>query len=146
MQEQHAPSAAAMAHRKYGVLVADDEPDIRAVLHEGLEREGFAVWVAGDGDEAVALYRGHRRNIDVVLLDVCMPTLDGPAALKAIQALKPAIPCCFMSGYLGEHTAEALRRRGAQAIVTKPFEVVELAQTLRTLAQSARPRRRPPKR
>ena len=63
----------------HGILVVDDEAGVLRVLDLVLRQQGFAVWPAAGGVEAVELYRRHREAIDVVLLDVCMPGLDGPA-------------------------------------------------------------------
>src|SRR5947207_4878303 len=67
--------------RKPGVLVVDDEPAVRVVLSVGLRRLGFPVWEAANGDEAVRIYKQHRDCIEAVLLDVCLPGVDSPAAL-----------------------------------------------------------------
>ena len=69
-----------------GVLVVDDEHLVRALLQLGLERDGFEVWSASNGREAIDLYREHRERIAAVLLDVRMPGLDGPATLGALRA------------------------------------------------------------
>jgi len=134
MQGYLSPDAVLTTTRKCGVLVADDEPDIRNVLELGLQQEGFSVWLAADGQEALDLYRGHCETIDVVLLDVRMPRLDGPRTLAALQELTPQIPCCFMSGFLGEYTEAELRTQGARAVLEKPFRLPEVAQVLRRLA------------
>jgi CheY-like chemotaxis protein len=123
--------------RKLAVLVADDEPAIRDVLRVGLQREGFSVWLAADGQEALEVYRDHCETIDVVLLDVRMPFLDGPATLVAMQELTPQVPCCFMSGHLGHYTEDGLRRFGARAVLKKPFRLPEVAQALRDVVDSA---------
>ncbi len=123
-----------MMPRKCGVLVADDEPSIRHMLDLGLHHEGFAVWLAADGQEALELYRGHCETIHVVLLDVLMPRMDGPRTLKAIQVLTPKIPCCFMTGHLGVYTEADLRTQGARAVFAKPFHVPEVAKVLRDIA------------
>ena len=64
-----------------------------------MRSHGLAVWLAADGPEAVELYRGHRDTIDVVLLDVQMPGLDGPATLTALREFDPGVLCCFMTGH-----------------------------------------------
>ncbi|MBK9120678.1 MAG: response regulator [Phycisphaerales bacterium] len=114
-----------------GVLVADDEPAIRECLQVGLAREGFSVWLAADGQEALEVFRAHSDAIDVLLLDVRMPHLDGPATLAGLQQLSPQVPCCFMSGHLGSHTANELLRSGAHALLPKPFHLSEVVQLLR---------------
>jgi two-component system, OmpR family, response regulator len=123
--------------RGQGVLVVDDDPEVRAAVDEGLRLHGFAVWLAADGQEALDLYRYHCETIDVALLDVCMPGLDGPRTLAALQKLSPHIRCCFMTGYLGTHTEQALRGLGADAVFMKPFLLSDVAQVLRTVAHPA---------
>ena len=121
--------------RAHGILVADDDPEVRDAVHDGLRRQGFSVWLAADGQAALDLYRNHCETIDVALLDVCMPGLDGPQTLAALQELTPRIRCCFMTGYLGRYTEQGLRHLGAEAVFTKPFRLAEVAQTLRTMAR-----------
>jgi CheY-like chemotaxis protein len=132
------PEAPYATPRTYGVLVVDDEGGLRGVLDVGMRQEGFAVWLAANGREALDLYRRHRETIDVVLLDVLMPGLDGPQTLAALQALNPQIRSCFMSGDLGSYTEERLRGLGAAAILQKPFRLAEVAQVLRQLASHGR--------
>src|SRR3954470_11871134 len=71
--------------RRRGVLVVDDEECVRDVLDAMLRQQGFAVWLAADGWEALEVYRLHLAAIDLVLLDVRMPGLDGPATLTALR-------------------------------------------------------------
>ncbi len=59
--------------REPGLLVVDDDAGVRGVLYGWMRLQGFAVWLAADGREALELYRRHRVSIDVVLLDVRMP-------------------------------------------------------------------------
>jgi CheY-like chemotaxis protein len=119
---------------KPGVLVVDDEHPVRAVVQLGLERNGFEVWLATNGREAVHLYRKHREHIAVVLLDVRMPGLDGPATLDVLRSLNPGVLVCFMSGDTGDYEQEQLRQRGAVHVIVKPFHLDQLAKVLRRLA------------
>src|ERR1041385_1655495 len=80
-----------------GILVADDEPCIRNLLGVVLGRYGFRVWLAPHGEQAVELYCRHRSEIALVLLDVRMPVLDGPATFAALRRINPTVRCCFMS-------------------------------------------------
>ena len=132
------PTAPHATPRAHGVLVVDDEGALRRLLDVGMRQEGFAVWLAATGREALDLYRRHRETIDVVLLDVLMPGLDGPQTLAALQELNPEIRCCFMSGDLGSYTEERLRGLGAAAVLQKPFRLAEAAQALRQLASNGR--------
>jgi CheY-like chemotaxis protein len=114
-----------------GILVVDDEAAVRQVLALVLAHAGFEVWVAATGEEAVALYRRHRDAVDVVLLDVRMPGMDGQRTLAALRRLDPGVPCCFMSGDPCEYTEEELLGLGAARVFEKPLPLREAAQVLR---------------
>lgn len=126
-----------VSSRPHGVLIVDDEEDVRSVLHDRLRKEGFSVWLAADGREALDLYRANHETIDVALLDLCMPNLDGPQTLAALQEITPQVRCCFMSGYLGDHSEKDLRDLGAAKIFAKPFQLDEVAHVVEELARSA---------
>jgi two-component system, OmpR family, response regulator len=117
-----------------GVLVVDDDHLVLVMVQIGLERHGFRVRLASSGREALALYRAHRQEIAVVLLDVRMPGLDGPQTLDALRQLNPAVLACFMSGETGGYEPDELLRHGAAHLIRKPFHVAELANVLRPLA------------
>jgi CheY-like chemotaxis protein len=119
---------------KPGILIVDDEPAVRGLLQAWLPRRGFQVWVAADGAEACELYRQHAAAVDLVLLDVRMPSLDGPQTLAALQALNPTVRCCFMSGHAGGYSETDLLRRGALRVLAKPFALAELGPLLWQLA------------
>jgi DNA-binding response OmpR family regulator len=117
-----------------GVLVVDDEEAVRRVVSRGMRSHGFAVWMAGDGREAVELYSRHRGAIDVVLLDVQMRDRDGPATLAALREVDPGVRCCFMTGDPGRYTEQVLAGLGAAAVFSKPFRMDEVARRLAQLA------------
>lgn len=125
------------APRAFGILVVDDEQGVRDVLNAGLRSEGFAVGLAANGRDALDVYRRQGQTIDVVLLDVRMPGLDGPRTLAALQELNPQVRCCFMSGDLGSYTEERLRSLGAAAVFPKPFQMTDVAHRLWELASKA---------
>jgi CheY-like chemotaxis protein len=119
---------------KPGVLVVDDDHLVRILVQLGLEHHGLNVWLASDGREAIELYRQHQESIDVVLLDVRLPGLDGPQTLDTLRKLNSQVLVCFMRGDVGDYEPEELRQRGAAHVITKPFYLNELANTLRLLA------------
>jgi CheY-like chemotaxis protein len=118
-----------------GVLVVDDNHMVRLMVQLGLERDGFDVWLAPSGREAIRLYRKHRDSIAVVLLDVCMPIMDGPQTLGALRELNPDVRACFMSGDTSEDGSEGLWQHGAACVVAKPFLLEDLANVLRQVTQ-----------
>ena len=109
------------------------------MLGVGMRSHGFAVWLACDGPEAVDLYRAHRDGIDVVLLDVQMPGLDGPETLAALRELNPRVRCCFMTGDLGLYADRTLLDLGAATVFMKPFRLSEVAHQLVHLAITIEP-------
>jgi CheY-like chemotaxis protein len=116
-----------------GILVVEDFSGIRRLLDIALRQDGFAVWLAVDGLEALHLYEQHREFIDVVLIDVQLHEMDGLATLAALQSLNPDVRCCCMSGNPGPYTEKHFRARGA-AFIWKPFELAELCKLLRQLS------------
>lgn len=131
------PATPAVTTRKYGVLVVDDEEAVRGVLNVALGQLGFVVWSAGTGQEALDLYCRHGAAIDVVLLDVRMPGMDGPRTLAALQRLNPRVRSCFMTGDPGPYSEEGLCGLGAAAVLPKPFRLATTAAVLWDLASEA---------
>jgi carbon storage regulator CsrA len=131
------PHATAEVAPKYGILIADDEQCVRSLLTTVMQEQGFAVWLAADGQEAIELYQRYRKHIDVVLLDVRMPGLDGPQSLAILRKMNPAIRCCLMSGDLGSYAETVLRSLGAAALIRKPFLSSDVARMLWELASNA---------
>ncbi len=111
------------------VLVVDDDPGVRALLIGMLARLGYAVLAAADGAEGVELYRRHAAEVDLVLLDVRMPEMDGPAALAELRRLNPGVTCCFMTGDPARAAGD-LAALGARAVLTKPFTAADLLAVL----------------
>ncbi len=122
---------------KPGILVVDDEPQVRNLLGLALGHRGFTVWLAGGGAEAVEVYRQQRAAVNLVLLDVQMPGLDGPETLAALKAIDPDVRCCFMSGHTGRYTAEELLALGATSVFQKPFGLADITEALRHLLPPA---------
>lgn len=123
--------------RQPGVLIADDMALILTLLKFELESRGFNVWLAVDGDDALDLYRRNRREIDLVLLDVQMPGLDGPQTLASLQKWDPGILACFMTRVSGNYSKAELLRRGAAYVFFKPFRPDEVAYFLQMLVRAA---------
>lgn len=113
-----------------GVLVVDDDPMLRTLLKTILLRQGFRVWDCPSGEDALAVYLRYQKDIAVVLLDVCMPGLDGPGTLAALRRIDPGVRACFISGYTGSYTIEDLLGMGALRFFEKPFQIHPLVDGL----------------
>jgi len=82
------------------VLVVDDEETISDLIEVTLKSKNYRVLTAKDGTEALAMYMQHRDKIDVVLMDLLMPYMDGPATVRAMKRIDPNIKIIAMSGLL----------------------------------------------
>jgi CheY-like chemotaxis protein len=118
-----------------GALVVDDEAAGRDVLGAWLRGHGFTVWLRATGLEGLGLYRQHHPAIGLVLLDVRMPGLSGPATLDALRRLNPEVRCCFPCAGPWPHARESLPDRGAVQVFQKPFDLGEVAQGVRRLPE-----------
>lgn len=128
------------SRQQSGILVVDDEPAVRGLLELALDGQGIKVWQAADGREAVEVYRRERDAIGLVLLDVRMPCLDGPGALRALREINPGLRCCFMSGNTGAYTVQQLLDLGAYHVFQKPLGLAQVVETLRKLLAAPAPR------
>lgn len=93
------------------------------MLREVFVEIGYRVDLAANGQEAVACATAERPAL--ALIDIKMPVMDGPATLQALKSLDPAMPVLMMTA-VGEGQVAELRANGAQACITKPFDVFRL--------------------
>jgi PAS domain S-box-containing protein len=118
------------------VLVVDDEEAIRRVVQSTLERFGYRVLLAANGAEAVAFYVEHRREVAVVLTDMAMPVMDGPATIIALKALDPLVKIVGSSGLASNGSVAQAMGAGVEHFVPKPYTADTL---LRTLSRALEP-------
>lgn len=123
--------------RGRGILLVDEDPLVRQVLRRWLERDGFRVWPAASGAEAIALFRDHTADIAAVLLNVRMPGLDGPHTLDILRSINPGIPACFMTGNAGGYEIDDPLRHGARCVLDKPLQPEEVSRLLGDLTEGA---------
>ncbi len=113
------------------ILVADDELVVREFACDVLRDLGYHVMVAKNGDEALALYRTHRDEIDLVLLDMIMPGRDGLDTLEALRTVDPQVKAVLTSGYAAEQLPLMQNRAHATAFLKKPYRPRTLAAMVR---------------
>lgn len=112
------------------ILVVDDEPDIRDLVREILQDEGFSVSVAANGNSARQARR--ERRPDLILLDIWMPDIDGITLLKEwCEEPDRAPPVVMMSGHATVETAVEATRLGAYDFLEKPLSLAKLLLTVR---------------
>jgi len=117
------------------VLVVDDDPDMAAICSLVLESEGYATDVASNGAEAYDTLTSE--DVDVVLLDVMMPVLDGISVCKMVKRdpRMQDLPVIIMSA--SEMLREEAKKCCADAVIEKPFDIDVLLETVGRLAATA---------
>ena len=113
------------------VLVVDDEPQLRLMLANFLEQEGFAVLTAGCGPEAISLFRSHPET-DLLITDIVMPGMDGASLAAALQSVNPDLPVLLMSG-----NCDSKQIDNAFAFLPKPFSLKQLATAVKDALAAA---------
>ena len=117
------------------VLFVDDEAGIRIIARGTLERFGYRVLLATNGEEAVSLYRLHRDEIAVVITDMAMPVMDGPSAIVALRAINPQVKIIGSSGLqLDEAT---LQEANLDHFLPKPYTAAALLKVLTQVLSQA---------
>ena len=120
------------------ILLADDEPAIRRSVSGRLRDFGYRVETAASGEEALAFYQAHPRQVDVVVMDLGMPGMGGNQALKEIMALDPGAKVIVASGYSDHDRLGDLKASGAAGYIVKPFKAADLLKTVRQLLDQPR--------
>ena len=115
------------------VLLVDDEDMIIEVGHALLTKLGYRVIGVNSGKEAVELIHRKRYGIDLVILDMIMPGMDGGKTFDYIREKCPQIPVLLSSGYAMNGQAEKIMNRGCDGFIQKPFSVYELSQKIRKI-------------
>jgi CheY-like chemotaxis protein len=115
------------------VLVAEDEEPVRTMVQTVLQKFGYRVILAQDGQEAVEQFRAHRADIKLILMDIIMPRLGGRQAYEAIRLLDPGAKVLFTSGY----TADFIKSRGeleqGMELLMKPVQPLDLLRKMREM-------------
>ena len=117
------------------ILVVDDEEVVRRIARTSLERLGYAVLTAVNGQEALRLYREAHGAINVVLLDMTMPVIGGEEALQRLLEIDPEVQVLAMSGF-DEGEAKSRFGAGIAGFLQKPFTAAQLGAKVATVRQS----------
>jgi DNA-binding response OmpR family regulator len=118
------------------VLVVDDDEGVRELVAEILQRAGLTVLLAGDGREAVELFRRQADEIQVVVLDRTMPNIDGEETFDEIRRIRSDARIILVSGYSEERAAWHFIDRGLDAFLHKPFEPMALLERVRRILEA----------
>ncbi len=122
-----------MAEHKIKILVIDDEKNIRLTLRDILEDDGHNVIEAGSGEDGLELLKNE--NVDLVLLDVRLPGMDGIEVLKGIRKLDETLDVIMISGHATVGTAVDALRIGAYDFLEKPLSLARVKLAIRNLSE-----------
>lgn len=123
--------------RGHGViLVVDDEESVRSVVARVLQRAGFKVVTAADGQEALRVFAHEVDRISAVVLDLTMPRLDGMEVLRLLRRLQPDVRVLLMSGYSDQEIATRFGGDHVPGFIQKPFRNADLTARLATLLRA----------
>ncbi len=121
------PPTTFSALRGHGtILVVDDEEDVRKMATRTLERHGFSVVTATDGRDAVEVFRSSGDMIDVVLLDLTMPHMDGEETSLELRRIRPDVKIIFSSGYHEQDAIQQLDGQQRAVFLQKPYRSKKL--------------------
>lgn len=114
-----------------GLMVVDDEEGVRRSLKKVLEKDGYRIVLAENGEEALAVVRGNGRDIETVISDYRMPGMDGMETLVEIGRINAEITRIMLTGYATMASAIEAVNAGIDGFLTKPFENDELRAKVR---------------
>jgi CheY-like chemotaxis protein len=112
------------------VLIVEDNEALREALTEGLTGWNYNVVAAADGVEALRLLETRSSEISLIISDMVMPRMGGPRLLRALNEKGWSIPVIFLTGHPINDVEPAMLREGVVAIMLKPLDMAQLAQTM----------------
>ncbi|MCX6136634.1 MAG: PAS domain S-box protein [Ignavibacteriales bacterium] len=120
------------------ILVVDDEESMQMLARDLLEEQGYKVLTAGDGLEALEIYKKQWREISLVILDLVMPKMDGGKAYVEMKKINPEIRAFFCTGFTSDEVITSLLDEEHLRALQKPFRPDSFVRMVRTVMQEAR--------
>jgi CheY-like chemotaxis protein len=114
------------------VLVVDDEEIVLEITQATLERYGYTILTAANGELGVQAVRDHKDELALVILDSTMPVMGGEEALRHIKALAPKLPVILSSGYDSSKAISRSGEKGLAGFIHKPFMLTNLLETVKS--------------
>lgn len=112
------------------ILVVEDEERIIEAAVEMLELLGFKVLVARSGKEAVYVYSENKEMIDLVILDMILPEMNGSEIYDEIKAINPEVKVLLSTGYSVNGPATEIMEKGCNGFIQKPFTIEKFSQKI----------------
>jgi two-component system, cell cycle sensor histidine kinase and response regulator CckA len=135
-ETQQAESLKVLAGHGELIFVVDDEASIREITEMTLVTHNYKVLVASDGIEALALYAQHKHEIDIVLMDMMMPEMDGLSAIRVLQKMNSQVKVIAVSGLSSSNKVATAMDSGVKTFLPKPYTTEELLKTINGVLNS----------
>ncbi|MCF7803908.1 MAG: PAS domain-containing protein [Candidatus Marinimicrobia bacterium] len=119
------------------ILVVEDETEIRNVIVEVLENNGYRTYNAENGENALSLFRANHNEIDTVLTDLGLPDMNGKQVAKQIREINPDIPIIAITGYVNTEKYKKLFDYGFQTIIQKPCKLQQILESVDQVLNSS---------
>lgn len=118
------------------ILLVDDEKNVLDIGKKMLNRLGYEVLLAEDGQEALEIYNENKNKIDIVLLDMVMPRMGGGETYDRMKEINPQVKVLLVSGYGIDGQATEILKRGCNAFIEKPFDMELVSRGIRRIVDN----------
>ena len=123
------------------LLLVDDEPAMQELGRELLEEGGYDVMIATNGLEALEIYKEHHERIDLVVLDLVMPELDGGQTYAEMKKIDKGLKAFFCSGFISDQVFAGVLEDKKLHTIEKPFRPADFLKTVREVIGTGSPDR-----
>lgn len=124
-------------HPHPAILVIDDNVSVLNMVRMGLENEGYDVHTASSPQEGIELFRNQSRSISLVLLDFCMPVMNGDRVFDCLRRIDPEVPVVLITGFCDDIEAAKRLRNDVRGYLLKPFQLGDLVSKVREIVSFA---------
>jgi PAS domain S-box-containing protein len=124
---------AVLAGRGEGILIVEDEKNLLGLVETVLKKNGYDTFTAVHGEQAVDVYRRHKEEIDLVLLDLGLPVMDGREVYEQLKREEPQVTVVISTGYLDPEVRIDLVKRGVNGFIQKPLTPQAVLQKIRAV-------------
>jgi len=118
------------------VLLIDDDETVAEVGKQMLKCFGYKVVSANSGNSALEFYKENQNRIDMIILDMVLPDMDGGDAYDRLKEINPGIKVLLASGYDIDHQAKDILERGCDDFIQKPFSISQISEKVRGILAS----------
>lgn len=129
-------STAELHRAKETVFLIDDDDMVADVSEMILKKSGYNVVIAKSGKEAIEVYKENHKRIDMVILDMILPDVDGGDTFDRLKKINPGIKVLLASGYDLDYQGRDIMERGCDGFIQKPFNMNEMLEKIRGILTS----------